>query len=182
MSRCLLTKCRDRHSATLSTTTRGPFGAPSGGAVLVPHRKEVMFQETGASAPSTYPTFANAASRDVVHVPLSPAGRGTATVYRDDYERLMAMGVGKRWFLVKNGGGQSYVRAYLRTATGRQITVARLILDAGRGEVVNYRKGDRTDLRSDMIFAERGYAKRDDAGLLREFRASEAEAVQFDAV
>lgn len=123
-----------------------------------------MFNDNAARAVAT--SIASHRHLDVVRVPLSPAGNGEALVYADDYDRLVRMGVGTRWFLVRNGYGQAYVRAHLRTATGGQITVARLILGLGRGACVRYYGSDRTDLRRDMIYAERGYARRDDVDLV----------------
>jgi hypothetical protein len=167
----------------LLNQSRAAFRITIRRAVLIStaQRKDAMFNDTTEALPHFNSIAAFGSHNETVRVPLSPVGSGTATVYRDDFERLLRMGVARRWFLVRNGKGQSYVRAYLRRATGGQITVARAILDCGKGERVSYRGEDRTDLRRDKIHAERGYAKRDDADLLREFRDAEAEAALFGA-
>ena len=48
-------------------------------------------------------------------------------------------------------------------ATGHLFTPARVLLEAGPGQIVKYRDGDRTNLRRDNLYLASGPAKRCDA-------------------
>ncbi|SON53703.1 hypothetical protein HDIA_0162 [Hartmannibacter diazotrophicus] len=108
----------------------------------------------------------NTGEREVVRVPLRPGEDRHATIYREDYERLLRNGVGTHWFVSK-AGGREYVRAYCRGATGDQITVARAVLGVGRRANVSYVTKDRTDLRRGNLRAVKGNGRRNDTALCR---------------
>lgn len=59
-----------------------------------------------------------------------------------------------------------YVRAASNNAKGHCVGVARLIVGAGRGQVVKYEDGDTTNLRRENLWVGRGAAKRCDAKVI----------------
>lgn len=101
----------------------------------------------------------------VVFVPLAN-GKGIARVLPDDFDALVAAGFTKSWSLNSNGGGNAYVRAYQSNASGRHVTVARVIAGARSGQCIRYWDRDPTNLRADNLRMDRGYARRDDAALV----------------
>jgi hypothetical protein len=103
--------------------------------------------------------------RAVVKVPLSGRCGGYATVEADDYDRLIRLGVSPKWYLNDAGGGYLYVKAHAPGASGHLVSVGRIILGAGARWKVEYRSGDRTDLRRSNIRLAKGYAKRHDAAI-----------------
>ena len=86
----------------------------------------------------------------IVEIPLSgEMGAGLWAVVTDhQWKRLHGLGVRGAWFLNFNGDRKPYVRA---TAAGKLTTLARLLTDAGKGEVVGYRNGDPLDLRTENL-------------------------------
>lgn len=94
----------------------------------------------------------------VLFVPLVRNG-GTVRIFEDNYRLLMDAGLSPRWFLNSNGRGKSYVRTWAGRGGGC-ITVARVLLGAGRGQSVSYKDGDQANLRRDNIFTDLGYARR----------------------
>ncbi len=86
----------------------------------------------------------------IVEIPLSgEIGAGLWAVVTDhQWKRLHGLGVRGAWFLNFNGDRKPYVRA---TAAGKLTTLARLLTDAGKGEVVGYRNGDPLDLRTENL-------------------------------
>lgn len=109
-----------------------------------------------------------------VRVPLAN-GAGEAATYWETYWELIGSGVSPLWCSNHNRGGQTgdqYVKAKVG---GKPQTIARLILKAGPGEVVQYRDGNRLNLRPDNLYLTvGGFAKVDCAELLAE--ANDAEA------
>jgi len=98
--------------------------------------------------------------RPIVRVEMSNLPNVFATVDAADYDRLIAEGVSCRWFINSNGQGTSYVRVSINGVRGNLVLPARLILNAGRGEVVQYATPDRLDLRRSNISIVKGWAKR----------------------
>ena len=97
--------------------------------------------------------------RDIVLVPLSNHPK-PAKLFKEDFIRLEEAGLGLAWTYNPNGtGGQFYVRAYVSGVRGDLVTVARLIAGAGDGLRVQYRDGDRLNLRADNLYVSLGYAK-----------------------
>jgi hypothetical protein len=70
----------------------------------------------------------------------------SAMIDRDDYERLTRDGVSMNWTTTTDRHGNRYVQVH-NPPRGNTVTVARLIMRAGRGEVISYYNGDRFDLR-----------------------------------
>jgi hypothetical protein len=118
--------------------------------------------------------FADENGQRCVRVPLANAA-GEAVTYWETYWELIDSGVSSHWRYNHNRGGQRgdrYVKAYVGSESQ---TVARLILKAGRGEVVHYRDGNRLNLRPDNLYLTAGgFAKVDCAELLAE--ADDADA------
>lgn len=101
---------------------------------------------------------------EVVYVPL--ANRAVeCRLFKEDYDRLMALGLSPNWCLNDAGTGQVYVRAAL-DVRGNLITIARVMAGVGHGERVQYRDWDALNLRSDNLHVTRGYARRTDAILV----------------
>lgn len=97
--------------------------------------------------------------RDIVLVPLSNHPK-PAKLFKEDFIRLEEAGLGLAWTFNPNGRGRhSYVRAYVAGVRGALVTVARLIVGAGAGLLVQYRDGDRLNLRADNLLPATGYAK-----------------------
>lgn len=91
----------------------------------------------------------------IVLMPLAN-GKGFATVYQEDYQRLMLLGVSPYWYANSNGPtgeGVEYVKA---EKDGTMQTVARFIVGALPGEQVHYRDGDRMNLRIDNLYRSKG--------------------------
>jgi hypothetical protein len=109
--------------------------------------------------------------REIVYIPL--AGKGEATLYHDDFERLQELGLSLSWNRLPNG----YVTAPAYKAPGKSIQVARVILDAGPFERVKYINGDPTDLRSkNLCLLSGGGASRRD----RDFISAKPRRVQVE--
>lgn len=101
-------------------------------------------------APTTYTTDAN--GQHLAHVAMANTDQ-RATLYTDDLERLLVAGFSPYWQWCKTNKRFRYVLAYARTPTGKQrsITLARLIAGAGKGQMVEYIDGDRSNLRRDNL-------------------------------
>lgn len=109
----------------------------------------------------------------IVLVPLANHSQ-PAKLFREDFHRLTAEGLGLAWTFNEAKGGYRYVRAYAQGVCGDLVTVPRLILGAGAGRRVQYRDGDRLNLRLDNLYLSAGYAKSKAA--LPAAEASRAEA------
>lgn len=88
---------------------------------------------------------------EYVTVPVN-RGKHTAKISPEDYGRLKAAGWLERWYVNSNGTGSSYVRSDIANRPESKTTIARLILGAGPGDVVRYRRNDRLDLRRSNIY------------------------------
>jgi hypothetical protein len=88
----------------------------------------------------------------LVHVALANSQQ-RATLYAEDYQRLMAAGFSTHWQYTEDGRGGAYVTlsAYTSTGHNRLIPVARLITNAGHGERVRASDGNTLNLRSDNL-------------------------------
>lgn len=97
--------------------------------------------------------------RNIVLVPLA-SHPTPAKLLKEDFERLIDAGLGLAWVFNSNGrGGQHYVKASAPGVRGNLLTISRLIVGAGAGRRVQYRDGNRLNLRSDNLFISEGYAK-----------------------
>lgn len=78
------------------------------------------------------------------------------------------MTVSPYWFLARNSGTSSYVRAIPCGVGGgaTHVTIARVLLNAGAGQKVCYRDRDPLNLRNDNLHVDKGYARRRDADIM----------------
>jgi hypothetical protein len=86
----------------------------------------------------------------IIIVPLAK-DRGEAIVDKADFDLLVSLRVSDQWFL--NG---RVVRC--KTGNRNNLSVARLIMRAGDGEVVKYRDGSRLNLRRANLYTAPGRA------------------------
>jgi hypothetical protein len=95
----------------------------------------------------------------VVHVALANSQR-RATLYTENYQRLMEAGFSRFWKYTEDGRGSAYVtvNAYTRDGHCRMIPVARLIAQAGHGQRVRCSDGNTLNLRSENLSAYLGRA------------------------
>lgn len=101
----------------------------------------------------------------LAYVPLGTRGqRGVAVISDDDLAMLEKLGLSLRWNRHPRTGA---VHAPAGKASGSNVLVARVLMDAGKGQVVRFRNGDPTDLRRDnLILDNDGYATRRDRDYL----------------
>jgi hypothetical protein len=95
--------------------------------------------------------------KDIVIVPLGNSEK-PAKLFREDFDRLMQVGISDQWLLAYGALGYEYVRC-AASNRGRIQTVARLIMGAGKGQAVQYRdwsSSGRLNLRRDNLFLARG--------------------------
>ncbi len=103
-----------------------------------------------------------AEGRHCVRVPLA-GDRGHAELYAEDMEALTTAGTSLRWSFNSSGNGYAYVKA----ATHNNMrTVARLLMQAGPGEQVDYLDGNPRNLRRDNLRTTRGGRATVDCGAL----------------
>ncbi|MBO0904668.1 hypothetical protein [Jiella sonneratiae] len=114
----------------------------------------------------------------IARVPVDARGDKWATLDARDFDRIIADGLSLTWHLNSDGKRRSYVKAHSRTASGGLVTVARVIMGAGPGEIVAYLTGDRLDLRQRNLIVERGKAKRTDAGYCERHDGLAGSAIQ----
>lgn len=79
-------------------------------------------------------------------VPVTNSPGHFVRVDLEDLRRLEAQGQAGAWFLNGNDHRPRYVRTQNGPGKGRLHQVARLITQAGPGEIVRYRDGDRLNL------------------------------------
>lgn len=91
---------------------------------------------------------------------VSTASGETIMLDWEDYDRLMVLGISPNWSLIDDQRGNKYVAVWYPKMRN-MLPIARLVMSAGRGEVVRYRTPDRCDLRKKNLFTEGGPAKRD---------------------
>lgn len=80
---------------------------------------------------------------DIVKVSLSNS-KSYVTMYENDFNELMDLGLTPRWRLAEDG------TPIVSVLAGKAIAVARVLLDA-RKEKVRYLNGKKTDLRRDNL-------------------------------
>jgi len=102
----------------------------------------------------------------------------TAELYAEDYDRLIEQGVTSSWqAAVPNRKTRKRLRIYVQSRNpvpypmrkGTQDScqmVARLLVQAGRGEQVRYHDGNTLNLRSDNLRVTEGPARRDSVVIL----------------
>lgn len=76
--------------------------------------------------------------RTIYQVPLSNTDQ-EATIYKEDWQALMSIGVSNCWALHPKG----YISVAAYRAHGGNILVGRAMLDAGPGEIVKYKDGNK---------------------------------------
>jgi hypothetical protein len=106
----------------------------------------------------------------LVYVPL--ANGQSAVLEAETFDNLRSLGLTDQWTASSNGYGQSYVRCKGPGSSSGSVTVARLITMAGRGQVVRYRDGDRTNLRRSNLYLSNGRARDRDRAVLNELAAA----------
>ena len=86
--------------------------------------------------------------KKVALVPLGRAGSLEAAIYLEDYETLMELGLSGNWFAIPPA---NYVSVSAKRGPGRKVLVARVLLDAGEGEVVKFLDGNPLNMRRDNL-------------------------------
>lgn len=94
----------------------------------------------------------DADGQHIVHVQLANTSQ-RATLYAEDYRRLMDAGFSRFWQYTEDGRGGAYVTlsAYTRDGHSRVVPVARLLVDAGHGERVRCNDGNTLNLCSENL-------------------------------
>lgn len=130
-------------------------------------------------AAAAYTTDAD--GQQLVHVALANTDQ-RATLYAEDYQRLMAAGFSQHWSLNDNGNGSAYVKANGRRADGRQtkLRIARLIAGAGKGEHVRFADSNTLNLRIDNLRIQRAPARYGCGDLLPNVAAVDAAREQHE--
>lgn len=98
-------------------------------------------------------------SDDGLTVFVDLASGKSAMIDRDDYERFIRDGVSMNWTTTTDRHGYHYVHVHDRRV-GNVVTVSRLIMRAGRGEIISYYNGNRFDLRKANLRRGEGAARR----------------------
>lgn len=96
----------------------------------------------------------------VVQVPLDHNEK-PATIYEDDFKLLMDMGVSPRWSY--NASTMGHVKV---SCNNKLLSIARILVDAGKGQKVQFLNGDRTDLRRDNLVVASGAGNQRDRDYL----------------
>ncbi len=94
----------------------------------------------------------------IVLVPLANHPK-LARIDAKDFEMLLAEGYSDQWNFNRVGQAYGYVRCKNEKVKGGLSTVARLVLGAGKKQVVHYRDGDRLNLCRSNLFITKGNAK-----------------------
>lgn len=82
-----------------------------------------------------------------------------ARIHQQDLNVLVAGGWSVRWLYNASGPGPAYVRCTNSKVKGNLQTVARLILNASKGQVVRYLDGDHLNLCRDNLYLAKGNAR-----------------------
>src|SRR5689334_10295659 len=90
---------------------------------------------------------------ETVKIPLKGSGQ-RAELHKQDFDALMALGVSPNWLSTDTTNNQ--VKTSHR---GKYISIARLIMDAGKSQAVKYLDGDRTNLKRENLTIIPGAAK-----------------------
>ncbi|WEK51830.1 MAG: hypothetical protein P0Y66_07595 [Candidatus Kaistia colombiensis] len=117
-------------------------------------------------APSRQPTaFIDEFGAAALKVPLDNHGLNHAIVHPHAYQWVLDSGLIGAWLLNANGRGRRYVRSWTPGSNGTLTLIARVIMDAGPGEIIRYVNGDSLDLRIMNLRSMRGRATRRDSCL-----------------
>lgn len=105
-----------------------------------------------------------------------------AMIDREDYERFVQEGVSLNWCKTTDRRGNGpYVQVWHKRFKNI-VTVSRLIMRAGKGEVISFRNGDRLDLRKSNLKTDNGPAwRRTESTRLQNIFAPELEAGNANA-
>lgn len=111
-------------------------------------------------APTTFTIDAD--GQRLAHVALANSQQ-RATLYADDYERLIAAGFSRFWKLTADGCGSAYatLNAHTREGHNREVPIARLVVEAKRGERVRSTDGQTLNLRRENLASYEGRARFD---------------------
>lgn len=93
----------------------------------------------------------------LLSVPL--ASGGSAVLHRDDYERLIELGYSPNFTRNFDRGHRGYVVTHAPGLRGSIVTVARLITNAGKGQIVKYQDKDRANLLRSNLYLTTGFAR-----------------------
>ena len=95
-------------------------------------------------------------------VPLGPNGdRGTVVLRKDDYDLLLELGLSECWNALRIND-RIYVTAPSSRAPGSRVLVARVLMDAKRGERVIFLDGNPLNMRRENLRLVKGHGKRRD--------------------
>lgn len=93
---------------------------------------------------------------------MVPTGKEKiATLYKEDYDRLIELGAYKRWQLIKD----KYVRCATRKGQGH-VMIARALVNCPPGYCVVYLDGNPLNLRRENLGIRKGQGKHDARGLM----------------
>lgn len=97
--------------------------------------------------------------QQLTHVALTNTEE-RATLYTEDYQRLMDAGFTRFWNYAADGRGHAYptLNAYTRRGDNREVNVARLIIGAGQGEHARAIDGNSLNLRRENLLLVPGTA------------------------
>lgn len=102
--------------------------------------------------------------KGLAFVPLGVRGaKGVAVVHDDDLSMLEDLGLSMRWNRHPDTGA---VFAPAPRASGGNVLVSRVLVNAGPGQNVTYRNGDPSDLRRENLSVVSGNATRRDRNYL----------------
>lgn len=101
----------------------------------------------------------DADGQELVHVALANSQQ-RATLYAEDYRRLISAGFSAFWQYTEDGRGGAYPTLYAYTPAGKSyiVPVARLVANAGHGERIRYNEGNALNLRMENLSFTPGYA------------------------
>jgi len=85
-----------------------------------------------------------------------------ATLYAEDYQRLMNAGFSPFWSHTTDGQGSAYpmLNAYTERGRNRLVTIARLLVEADAGKRVRYVDGNPLNLRTENLRLEAAPVRR----------------------
>ncbi len=95
----------------------------------------------------------------VVLVPIKHSDL-CATVNEEDFDRMMEAGFSDQWWFEETYPGCKYVRVTDPSLASNNLTISRLVVEAGARQIVKYRDGDRLNLRRENLYTLVGHAKR----------------------
>lgn len=88
-----------------------------------------------------------------------------ATLDGPDFDRMMGLGISHQWCRLGDGKGHSYAGVSGNGYPGNLLMVARLILDAPRGQVIRYADHNPMNLRRSNLVLATGFSKQREAGV-----------------